>query len=102
MATPDMPMPSKLWEHPDPQNTKMARFMREANSKHNKNMKVSDAISEILQQINTSASLLAPAVADSTRRFRNYTIGALAASERTSGAMPGTSSISSTKARPIK
>lgn len=102
MATPDMPMPSKLWEHPNPQNTKMARFMREANAKHNKNMKVFDATSKTLQQRNTSGSLLAPAVADSSRHFRNYTIGALATSEKTSGVMLGTSSILSTRARPTK
>ncbi|KAK3062064.1 hypothetical protein LTS18_004892, partial [Coniosporium uncinatum] len=32
-------MPRKLWEHPDPQSTRMAEFMRKANQKHGLNMK---------------------------------------------------------------
>ncbi|KAF1991246.1 acetoacetate-CoA ligase [Aulographum hederae CBS 113979] len=37
--TPAFKAPRKLWEHPDPQNTRMARFMRKANQDYGLNMK---------------------------------------------------------------
>lgn len=36
----EFPMPRKLWEHPDPQSTNMARFMRSVNEKRGMKMKV--------------------------------------------------------------
>ena len=35
-------MPRKLWEHPDPKNTEMYRFMQEVNKKHGLQLKVSE------------------------------------------------------------
>jgi acetoacetyl-CoA synthetase len=40
MASPDV-MPRKLWEHPDPDSTNMARFMRDVNKKRGLKLKVS-------------------------------------------------------------
>lgn len=36
-----LPMPRKLWEHPDPKSTAMWKFMQSANRKWGLNMKVS-------------------------------------------------------------
>lgn len=42
MATPSSTMPvlKKLWEHPEPQKTEMARFMKTVNQKRNRDMQV--------------------------------------------------------------
>ena len=36
-----MPMPRKLWEHPDPKSTAMWKFMQNANAKHGLKMEAS-------------------------------------------------------------
>lgn len=33
-------MPRKLWEHPNPRDTEMYKFMQEVNRKHNLNLQV--------------------------------------------------------------
>jgi acetoacetyl-CoA synthetase len=41
MAPPvESSQPEKLWEHPNPEATQMAMFMRNINKKRNMNMKV--------------------------------------------------------------
>lgn len=37
-----MPIPRKLWEHPDPKSTAMWKFMQNANAKHGLKMEASD------------------------------------------------------------
>jgi hypothetical protein len=39
MASPSV-MPRKLWEHPNPEATNMAQFMRDVNRQRNLNLKV--------------------------------------------------------------
>jgi len=39
MASPSV-MPRKLWEHPNPDSTNMAQFMRDVNQKRGTNLKV--------------------------------------------------------------
>ncbi|KAF2496573.1 acetoacetate-CoA ligase [Lophium mytilinum] len=39
MATTDLPIPQKLWEHPDPESTRMYKFMQKANRKWGLSMK---------------------------------------------------------------
>lgn len=34
-------IPRKLWEHPNPKNTQMFKFMQEVNKKHNLDLNVS-------------------------------------------------------------
>lgn len=43
MASPDV-MPRKLWEHPSPEKTAMAGFMRNVNQKRKLGLKVSDCL----------------------------------------------------------
>jgi len=39
-ATHEMPIPKKLWEHPNPDSTNMAEFMRIVNGKRGLGLKV--------------------------------------------------------------
>jgi len=40
MSLREMPVPRKLWEHPNPDSTNMAEFMRTANRKRGLSLKV--------------------------------------------------------------
>ena len=43
MASPSV-VPRKLWEHPNPEATNMAQFMRDVNKKRGLNLKVTQTI----------------------------------------------------------
>ena len=43
-----IPMPRKLWEHPDPQSTAMAKFMETVNQKRRMNLKVLNSIPTLM------------------------------------------------------
>lgn len=92
-----MAMPRKLWEHPYPQETNMAQFMRTVNRKRNMKLQVVLLQQPIKMGICVMDTLTCPLL-DINRTSENSMTGALVRIESSFGEMLGTTLTLSTRA----
>ena len=55
MADTLLPVPRKLWEHPDPKSTEIWRFMQEVNREKGLKMEVSGHLPDVLRLVHEGA-----------------------------------------------